>query len=41
MHVQQDYDSKHDTFNTQNINIENIYAGGNIIVSLQELKAQK
>jgi len=34
MHVQQDYDSKKDVFQTQNIGIKDISAKGNVDISL-------
>jgi len=39
MHVQQDHDSAHDLFQTQNIGIKDIEAKGNVDITLQNLAA--
>jgi len=39
MHVQQDHDSAHDVFQTQNIGIKDISAKGNVDITLQNLAA--
>jgi len=39
MMVQQDHDSTHDRFHTQNIDIKKIHSHGNVDVSLQNLNA--